>query len=68
LKLSRKAATARGVLQELGGRELLGRGAQVPTWPSSAVSLATTSVGPTTQPTRRPVAAKALLIPSTSTV
>ena len=45
-----------------------GRGAHAPTCPRIADIRAITSTGPTAHPTRRPVAAKALLIPSMKTV
>src|SRR5450756_2719316 len=43
-------------------------GAQAPTWPSNPLIGPATSAGATIQPTRTPVAANALEIPSTYTV
>ena len=44
------------------------RGAQAPTCPRMSFIAPTTARGPTHQPTRTPVAANALEIPSTNTV
>jgi hypothetical protein len=63
-EVGEEALRSRGVVQELRGRELLGAWVQPPTWPSTADMRSITSAGPTAQPTRRPVAAKALLIAS----
>src|SRR6266545_2239555 len=48
--------------------ERVDAGAQAPMCPSRADMREMTSTGPTAHPTRTPVAAKALLIPSTNTV
>ena len=44
------------------------RGAQAPTWPRMSRMAAITARGPMHQPTRTPVAANALEMPSTNTV
>jgi hypothetical protein len=68
MKRAWNGTDGRGIVQELGGRDLLGPRSPRAHVPEQGGHAGDDVHGPTAHPTRTPVAAKALLMPSTNTV